>query len=351
MAEPSVAEHHALLGVELLSQDGTAILQYSPTSDASEIKVRKSGKKVFVREGLSFILHPHFPSNMYGYLQFKILRSDPSWQPPSKNWLIGSLIVFLKDIKGIGYDLIDTKNARAELARIDKKVDPTSGCLKLVITTHQMHVDVTNHKHMGNLSGIAKFREIISFGNVIAGLIKMEIFIPIETDNTRNEALSLCHSLETGVKADKSKKAKKWPLSPWFAGANSDSRRLLFDNVPRLGKDFPRTPPQKALACFVDLEQYIVTHAVGAVNEHFSASGLRRKGSFLQLEARIFNHSKYSIGANQFFLLIRSQDDNDAAQKHDKGSVEPAMRKQCKVKLVVGEAGQENRGKIQGCCS
>ncbi|KAF6805662.1 hypothetical protein CMUS01_14561 [Colletotrichum musicola] len=266
MAEKSLAEHHALLSVDLLGKDGTAVLQYPSAPYGNGAKIKNPGKERTGKEGLSFLVQLHFASAMYGYLQLKVVRCDPGWQIRSQSRLVGRIIVFFKDIKGIGYDVIDADHAQAELARANIRVIPTSDCLKLIITTPQINLDLSAHKDSRIFTDTRGLREIVSLGNEIAGLIKLELFIPVQTEDMRNEGLSLCHVLEKGVKADKSKKFKKWPLAPWFSRANSEARRLSFEDVPRLGKNFPQTPPQKALACFVDLEHYIVTHAVGAVN-------------------------------------------------------------------------------------
>ncbi|KAF6792708.1 nonsense-mediated mRNA decay protein 1 [Colletotrichum sojae] len=276
MTEPSLAEHHALLSAELLCKNGTAILQYPSTPDANTAKVKTRSEERRGTEGLSFLVQPHFESTMYGYLQLKVVRCDPGWQVRSQSRLVGRIIVVFKNTKGIGYDVIDADHAQAELARANIRAIPTPDCLKLVITTPRINLDLSAHK-------------------------------------------------------------------------DSEARRLSFYDVPRLGKNFSQTPPQKALACFVDLEHYIVTHAVGAVNEHLYAAWLRKKSSFVQLEARIFNHSKYSIGTNQFFLLIHRQDVNKKAEQDDVSAVEPAMRNQCKVKLVVEAAGHQDRSEIPEC--
>ncbi|KAF9872372.1 hypothetical protein CkaCkLH20_10199 [Colletotrichum karsti] len=276
---------------------------------------------------------------MYGYLELEIRQYDAGAMPPE----IGSIIVFFKNIKGLQREILDNDATRAELQVLNPKAKAKTSLssLKLTFNTTRAGYEVisTNMgwlRRMNRKAGedVELLRKMIEDANpaslVPTSPLKLELLIAVRNDDDRERLEEFCEQLKKSIKCDRSKKTSKWSLAPWFDGVEGD-HPLSMSDVPRLGPGFPETAPQPALARFVDIEHYWVTQAVGAVNEAVSASDTRAKASHVLLEARVFNHARFSISVDQFFILIIW--DKTAVDSCTEDSLMPARGKSCEIRI------------------
>ncbi|GJC89611.1 hypothetical protein ColLi_12449 [Colletotrichum liriopes] len=288
-----------LLKAVACNDDNPSISTFkSRLSDANANTIGKCDK-----EDVSIVLTPHIPIGMLGYLKLSIYQHGIGLVDD----LLGHCIVYLADIEypsHILFTALHDKDTSTALSEYSSKAVPAARCARINFRTSAAYLDMSSLREEDvRVKDEDAWKRIVELGKTLRSTGQghfLEFDAITHCDKSNVSFLTQMFELANeAIFADRNLAS----LECWFAKSPS-KHALPIGYVPKLGEDFPNVSRQPALVHFRGMDQYKVTHIVGAVNEFEEQYGLAAQSETALYNARVLGKLIFTSHNRSFLLIV-----------------------------------------------